>query len=436
MRRAPKILQRLKARIKHGVQRPDAQYEALRRHPPPPTPILKGPLEEITLPTDRLERAFRARREEEFGASPTVPLARPEEDPAAAFARRQWALMAGRDGLDEAAAFAAVEAEVAEEMENAAEEALRVARGEAPFPAASEARRAAFAAAHAEVPFDAWPEARKRDMDAWLMADVLGWDWEMERAADEELARVEMGAPEADARLGHAVAAARAAALGSFLDAGAAAEAFVLEAEAPKDDAFLSAFSALAARAEAKPLADWDTDEVAALDAFLSEVVVHAPDGLPSDVADPVMRKRLDAFPELDEAYHAAKAPPPPPSPSEEDDGDGGDDLDLERRLAPPPRPPFRVTTLSEPADIAKTLAKHGLYPKLDDDAVATVLQDGIEQEKNAHVVASIVSELKTPDSYSKRRAAAAKRAHVEQAFLDRIAKEPTHEAAPPAERP
>ena len=402
MRRAPKILQRLRSRIKHGVQRADAQYEALRRHPPPPTPILRAPLGEITLPTDRLEQAFRARRAEETGAAPTVPFSHPERDPAAAFARRQWAKIAAGDTED--AARVAVEAEVAAARRASAADARALAQGDVEWPAASEAARAAFEAAARETPYDEWPDERKRDFDAWLMGPgVLGWDWETERDADEHLARLDLGADPEDAFLGAEVARLRSAAL--RLEDGDA-EPFVIYGKDDRDDedrAFVEAHAALAARAEARPLSAWSDDEVAELDAFLEGATVHASDAV--DFADPALRKRLEAFPELDEAYHAA----PPPA---DDDG-----------AAVPAPKPFATKTLADPLDVAKALAQRGLYPQLEEEEVVGVLKDGIEKASNAHMVESVVAELTSPDSYSRRRVAAAKRAHAEQGFLDRIAK-------------
>ena len=203
---------------------------------------------------------------------------------------------------------------------------------------------------------------------------VLGWDWETERDADEHLARLDLGADPEDARLGAAVAALRSAAL--RLEDGDA-EPFVIYGKDDRDDedrAFVEAHAALAARAEARPLSAWSDDEVAELDAFLEGATVHASDAV--DVADPALRKRLEAFPELDEAYHAA----PPPA---DDDG-----------AAVPAPKPFATKTLADPLDVAKALAQRGLYPQLDEEEVVVVLKDGIEKASNAHMVESVVAEL------------------------------------------
>ena len=140
---------------------------------------------------------------------------------------------------------------------------------------------------------------------------------------------------------------------------------------------------------------------------------------------DPKMVKRLEIFPELCPSYHARPAPRTPPTEAAGDAPEASAPAEPEpEALLGNPRK-FRVRTVTDPVDIAKTLAKYGLYPRIDADAIDSLLVDGIEKEANRPMTQQIRDDLKLADSYSKQRTDAAKRAHVEQTFLDRIAKAP-----------
>jgi len=367
MRRTPNILHRLRLRVKHGVQRPDAVFEALRRNPPPSVPLLKRPLEEIVLPTDDLAARYRERAAQ----TPAVPLAAPGEDPAIEFAARQLARMR-RDGLSEDAAREAIEADDVEGDAAAAAAARALVEG--PW-GEHEAARAAFAAADA-------PDVRA--VDAWLIAEVLRLDWFRARRAHEQLAVADVEGEAAASDLAIAVADLRRAALGE-----APPDNRPLELSREPDADFLARHDVLAERAKSLPWAEWDQSAKEEMAAFLADLEV---DDVSGPVATPGASDdaaRLAAFPEFD--------------------------------------PALRVRAASDPADVSRTLARHGLYPQMDADAIDEVLDKGIVKEENKHVTASIRSELADPASRSRTRSAAARRAHVEQAFFDRISK---HKAA------
>ena len=137
-RKAPDVLKRLELRIKHGVAKPSPLYEALRRNPPPPMPRARKQLREITLPTDRLEREYR----ESQTVAPFVPIERPAEDPSLAHALRAIEV-----GTDEARELRR------QQDRDAAAEALRMCE---------------------DPPSTTLTD--KREVDAWLLRDVLGWD--------------------------------------------------------------------------------------------------------------------------------------------------------------------------------------------------------------------------------------------------------------------
>ena len=134
-RKPPDVLKRLELRIKHGVAKPSPLYEALRRNPPPPMPRARKQLREITLPTDRLEREFR----ESQTVAPFVPIERPAEDPSLAHALR--AIDVGND------------------------EAFELRRQQ-------DLDAAAQALEMCEDP-PSTTLTDKREVDAWLMRDVL-----------------------------------------------------------------------------------------------------------------------------------------------------------------------------------------------------------------------------------------------------------------------
>jgi hypothetical protein len=263
-RRAPDILKRLELRIKHGVARPTPLYEALRRNPPPPMPRARKQLREITLPTDRIERAFR----EGAAVAPAVPLDAPAHDPSLAHALR--AVRVGEE--------AAVE--------------QRERQDEA---AAAQALALCATIAEHKVPI-----GDRRVVDAWLM-DILEWDWETQRRAQAELALLDDGSSD-PLRLGRAVDALARTALGEA-ETGLASE---LHLEAQADGVFASKHGALAARARTRPWADWADHEQEALREFLEDVRVH---GVTYDEHD-FDEKRLAAFPQFESADHKSTADP------------------------------------------------------------------------------------------------------------------------------
>ena len=62
-RTAKGVLGRMRDRIKHGVQRPPAWYEHVRRSPPAPMPTRRASeIKRIVLPTDRLAQIYLQRR--------------------------------------------------------------------------------------------------------------------------------------------------------------------------------------------------------------------------------------------------------------------------------------------------------------------------------------------------------------------------------------
>lgn len=421
--RVPNVLMRLKARIKHGVEQPSAAYEALRRHPPPPWPILRKPLGEIVLATDVLETRYRQRMAAERGASPTVPLHDPRADPAVAFAARQHALMV--DGLDEAGAAAAADAAVVAARAEAAAFARALADGDAPFPERAAAARAAYAA-DAE-PWAARSEEKKLELDAWLVAEVLQWDWELARCYGEEAAArsVVLDAPPGAFPLADAVGALRDRVLGATASSAAVGGDLVLPSDAVPADAWSKTYDALAARAERRALDEWTAEEVAELDEWLEKVRVDVAGGEPVVHDDPRMVKRLEVFPELGPDYERRPSLLEPVAANADEDAERDGDANA---AAPPTRTPqtptLTVRTVVDPADVAKTLAAHGLYPSLTPEEVDKMLDDGVS-EKNKHVVANVREELASPDSYAAQRASAAQRAHAEQAFLDRVGNAP-----------
>ena len=196
-RKAPDILKRLELRIKHGVAKPSPLYEALRRNPPPPMPRARKQLREITLPTDRLEREYR----ESQTVAPFVPIERPAEDPSLAHALRAVDV-----GDDEAIELRR------QQDRDAAAQALRMCEDPPQHP----------------------PSNDKREVDAWLLRDVLGWDWETSRRAQSELAKLDDGSSE-PLELGRAVDALAHSVLGEEL-----AEPYELQLEGKADGEFAS----------------------------------------------------------------------------------------------------------------------------------------------------------------------------------------------------
>ena len=346
-RKAPDILKRLELRIKHGVAKPSPLYEALRRNPPPPMPRARRQLREITLPTDRLEREFR----ESQTVAPFVPIERPAEDPSLAHALR--AVDVGSD------------------------EALELRRQQ-DRDAAAQAR-----ALCEDPPSTTFTD--KREVDAWLMRDVLAWDWETSRRAQSELAALDDGSSE-PLELGRAVDALSRSVLGEEVE-----EPYELQLETKADGDFASKHGALAARARSKKWEDWDEKEQGELRAFLEDVRVH---GVSYDETD-FDEKRLAAFPQFE-------------------------------------APDAKST--ADPQQIARLLARHGVFPELGDAvAAAELLEKGVREE-NAGLTSDLVAALRDPASREHRRAAAARRARSERGLLDRLAVAEALEPRSPSE--
>ena len=335
-RKAPDILKRLELRIKHGVAKPSPLYEALRRNPPPPMPRARKQLREITLPTDRLEREYR----ESQTVAPFVPIERPAEDPSLAHALRAVDV-----GDDEAIELRR------QQDRDAAAQALQMCEDPPQHP----------------------PSNDKREVDAWLLRDVLGWDWETSRRAQSELAKLDDGSSE-PLELGRAVDALAHSVLGEEL-----AEPYELQLEGKADGEFASKHGALAARARSKPWEEWDEQEQDEMRAFLEDVRVH---GVSYDESD-FDAKRLAAFPQFE-------------------------------------APDSKST--ADPQQIARLLARHGVFPELGDAvAAAELLEKGVREE-NAGLTADLVAALRDPASREHRRAVAARRARSERGLLDRLA--------------
>ena len=334
-RRAPDVLKRLELRIKHGVAKPSPLYEALRRNPPPPMPRSRKQLREITLPTDRLEREYRESAE----VAPFVPIERPAEDPSLAHALR--AIDVGSD------------------------EAFELRRQQ-------DLDAAAQALEMCEDP-PSTPLTDKREVDAWLMRDILNWDWETSRRAQSELAALDDGSSE-PLELGRAVDALSRRVLGEEVE-----EPYELQLESKADGEFASKHGALAAQARSKKWEDWDEKEQGEMRAFLEDVRVH---GISYD-EDDFDEKRLAAFPQFE-------------SPDQK--------------------------STADPQQIARLLARHGVFPELGDAvAAAELLEKGVREE-NAGLTSDLVAALRDPASREHRRAAAARRARGERGLLDRLA--------------
>ena len=218
------------------------------------------------------------------------------------------------------------------------------------------------------------PIGDRRVVDAWLVQDVLEWDWETQRRAQAELALLDDGSSD-PLMLGRAVDALARTALGEA-ETGLASE---LHLEAQADGVFASKHGALAARARTRPWDDWADHEQESLREFLEDVRVH---GVAYDEHD-FDAKRLAAFPQFESADHKSTA---------------------------------------DPEQIAKLLAAQGVFPDMDDaQAAAELLERGIKAE-NSGLTSDLVAALRDPLSREHRRAAAAKRARGERGLLDRLA--------------
>ena len=135
----------------------------------------------------------------------------------------------------------------------------------------------------------------------------------------------------------------------------------------------------MAARARSKPWEDWDEKEQSEMRAFLEDVRVH---GISYD-EDDFDEKRLAAFPQFE-------------SPDQK--------------------------STADPQQIARLLARHGVFPELGDAvAAAELLEKGVREE-NAGLTSDLVAALRDPASREHRRAAAARRARGERGLLDRLA--------------
>jgi len=271
--------------------------------------------------------------------APFVPIERPAEDPSLAHALR--AVDVGSDGAFEL-------------------------RRQQDLDAAAQAR------ALCEDP-PSTTLTDKREVDAWLMRDVLHWDWETSRRAQAELAALDDGSSE-PLELGRAVDQLSRSVLGEEVE-----EPYELQLESKADGEFASKHGALAARARSKKWEEWDEKEQGELREFLEDVRVH---GVSYD-EDDFDAKRLAAFPQFE-------------SPDQK--------------------------STADPQQIARLLARHGVFPELGDAvAAAELLEKGVREE-NAGLTSDLVAALRDPASREHRRAAAARRARSERGLLDRLA--------------
>ena len=186
--------------------------------------------------------------------------------------------------------------------------------------------------------------------------------------------------------LGRAVDALSRRVLGEELD-----EPIQLQLESKADGEFASKHGALAARARSKPWEDWDEKEQGEMRAFLEDVKVH---GIAYDETD-FDEKRLAAFPQFE-------------------------------------APDSKST--ADPQQIARLLARHGVFPELGDAAAAAELLEKGVREENAGLTSDLVAALRDPASREHRRAAAARRARGERGLLDRLAVAEALEPRSPSE--
>ena len=169
------------------------------------------------------------------------------------------------------------------------------------------------------------------------------------------------------------------------------AEPIQLQLESKADGDFASKHGALAARARSKPWEDWDEKEQGDMRAFLADVKVH---GVAYD-EDDFDAKRLAAFPQFE-------------------------------------APDAKST--ADPQQIARLLARHGVFPELNDAVVAAELLERGVREENAGLTSDLVAALRDPASREHRRAAAARRARGERGLLDRLAVAEALEPRSPSE--
>ena len=147
-------------------------------------------------------------------------------------------------------------------------------------------------------------------------------DWFRARRAHEQLAVADVEGEAAASDLAIAVADLRRAALGE-----APPDNRPLELSREPDADFLARHDVLAERAKSLPWAEWDQSAKEEMAAFLADLEV---DDVSGPVATPGASDdaaRLAAFPEFD--------------------------------------PALRVRAASDPADVSRTLARHGLYSLL-----------------------------------------------------------------------
>ncbi|KAJ1451721.1 hypothetical protein M885DRAFT_529156 [Pelagophyceae sp. CCMP2097] len=208
-RNIPLIYERLRLRIKYGVMKEPPEFEVLRRYPPLPPPLKRKPRpENITLPTDELEKAYRRRCKKAGRHEPAVPAMRPDRDPARWFAFRQWEIMSEDPLLDEEAAVKQVEAELFQKLLDLSAKILGVARDFAKYhlegpqgstldypPELDMSSTLAWKNLQRQLheePWHDWDDRRKTHLDGWLVASVLRWDWNEERLMDEAVARAKV----------------------------------------------------------------------------------------------------------------------------------------------------------------------------------------------------------------------------------------------------
>lgn len=423
------VLARWRLRIKHGVMQETPVYEALRRYPPPPPPVNRK-LEEIVLPTDDLETKYRA-REAAAPISPLAPAVAPERDPAAYLAAKQYDYLR-EGGVSEEEALERANAEVAAERAAAVEAAQVLTAavkawraGQSPCPEAVPLEEwAALRARLEQRPWSEWPTEARNEVDSWIAVRVLELSWRLERTFDEEAAVAITDGPDG-CELADAIWRLRGELLGVDVPVDDAnPEAYFLDADADLSD---PEFDELQARAERRPLSAWLPDEVAQLDAYVRKkvkedrtiAIVDPEAGERIDPDLPVERLRLELFPELCTNHSGIETDAPAISTFAVAGPSGTTDSSA---FDPDSQSVLHVRATDEPAKIARVLARHGIYAKMDvNDLLDDVLrQTPNDDEETKHFVAALRRD-RAPGSYAHRRLQHATKAVRLQRFIDRL---------------
>lgn len=444
----PNQLERLRLRARHGVMREDNYvYEMLRRYPPPGEPAHRE-LKELKFPWDDLEDEYRDKQE--AGGYPNiVPVEDPNADPAMEFAQRQWRRMKNM-GLTKEEAFKKVMKEYEEERQNAMatikekrKDFRQWHRGEMATPL-NPKQFQEWTKLSRGLELKPWTHRKTEEkvvIDSWLATAVLGWRWRLERIFDEEASFLETwGLPktkdqEHRVALALEMARLRRDAFWPLLtdpyatsdeDDPLDTEDFTVEFDPDDDDddehMVDATFDMLQERAEARTIDAWTKDEVAELDAYLARafheglVVIDPSHETKIDNSLPIERLRLEVFPELCPTHQKKKMYTEKSPVAEETDRSSHPTYDPDgQRL-------LMVRTTKNPKDIPRALARDGIFPEIDIDAV---LEADLAKPEHERIIpeklAGPLRAAKHPDSYTSQSIVAARRALRNERFLDRI---------------